>query len=76
MEIAEARPGQETLSADVFSHLLRLELLSDVSNQSFNAMGWDHKVTCYIQARQVCAEVHRSMVPADDCVSIHAITLG
>jgi hypothetical protein len=56
-----ARPGHETLSADVFSHLSRLELLSDVSNQSFNAMSWDHKVTCsriYRQDKreQACAE--------------------
>ena len=40
---AAARP--ETLTADVFAHLSRLELLGDISNQSFLAMGWDHKVT-------------------------------
>jgi len=59
-----ARPGQETLSADVFSHLSRLELLSDVSNNSFNAMSWDHKVTCFRIYRQdkreqACAKEHK-----------------
>ncbi len=40
---AAARP--ETLTADVFAHLSRLELLGNISNQSFLAMGWDHKVS-------------------------------